>query len=73
LEEENDMIEGSELKSISRFVSLALRQEPQLIGLHLDEADWASVDDLLARAASAGKAISRERLQAENGRSRCDL
>lgn len=39
-----------------------LRHEPEKIGLRLDAAGWTSVDDLLARCASHGISLSRERL-----------
>ena len=45
---------------ISKFLSLVLRHEPERIGLRLDEAGWASVDELLRAAAAAGQSISRE-------------
>lgn len=53
----------NELKSISKFLSFVLRHEPQSIGLQLDEGGWASVDDLLVKAAAAGKRLDRQKLQ----------
>ena len=50
------------LVSTSKFLSLILRHAPETIGLALDANGWADVDQLLARAASHGKAISREQL-----------
>ena len=47
----------------SKFLSLILRHAPETIGLALDANGWAEVDQLLAQAASHGKAISREQLQ----------
>ncbi len=52
------MAHRSELISISRFLSLVLRHKPQSIGVTLDEAGWASVDELLAKAAAAGQRIA---------------
>ena len=46
----------------SKFLSLVLRHAPDTIGLSLDANGWAEVDQLLAQAASHGKAISREQL-----------
>ena len=46
----------------SKFLSLVLRHEPGKIGLSLDEAGWASVDDLLAKMQSHGHRINRELL-----------
>lgn len=54
------MTSKSELTAISKFISLVLRHEPERIGLTLDPAGWASVDDLLAKAAGAGRVVSRD-------------
>jgi putative RNA 2'-phosphotransferase len=54
------MTQPSELTSISKFLSLVLRHKPQSIGLTLDEAGWAGVDELLAKAAAAGRPIARD-------------
>jgi putative RNA 2'-phosphotransferase len=63
-EEEQDMTNNdNKVRSISKFLSFVLRREPQSIGLTLDEAGWADVDDLLARAAGAGKRLDRALLQ----------
>ena len=56
------MNKNNELTSISKFMSLVLRHQPQHIGLELDGAGWAVIDDLLARAAKAGHAITRDQL-----------
>jgi len=50
------------LTTISKFISLVLRHQPQKIGLLLDAAGWADVDELLARAAAAGRVITRDQL-----------
>ena len=50
------------LTTISKFLSLVLRHEPQRIGLALDAAGWVAVDELLAQAAQAGRAITRAQL-----------
>jgi putative RNA 2'-phosphotransferase len=54
--------QATTLKTISKFMSLVLRHQPGKIGLALDAAGWADVDDLLARAAAAGRAITRDQL-----------
>ena len=57
----------------SKFLSLILRHAPETIGLALDANGWAEVDQLLAQAASHGKAISREQLHevvANDGKTR---
>jgi putative RNA 2'-phosphotransferase len=48
---------------MSKFLSFVLRHEPQSIGLALDEAGWASVDDLLVKATAAGKRLDLGLLQ----------
>ena len=57
----------------SRFLSLVLRHQPQTIGLRLDEAGWADVDELLRLLARAGRPLERaqlERLVAGNDKRR---
>ena len=53
---------NKELTTISKFMSLVLRHQPGLIGIELDAAGWAGVDDLLTRAATAGRAVTRDQL-----------
>ena len=50
------------LVKTSKFLSLVLRHAPETIGLSLDANGWAEVDQLLAQAASHGKAITRAQL-----------
>jgi putative RNA 2'-phosphotransferase len=50
------------LVKTSKFLSLVLRHAPDTIGLSLDANGWAEVDQLLAQAASHGKAITRAQL-----------
>ncbi|CAJ0809951.1 RNA 2'-phosphotransferase [Ralstonia flaminis] len=54
----------SELKSLSKFLSLILRHEPKRIGLTLDDAGWAGIDALLERAAASGRPMTRQQLEA---------
>jgi putative RNA 2'-phosphotransferase len=49
-------------KHNSKFLSLVLRHEPELVGITLDEAGWVGVDELLAGCARRGRAISPEEL-----------
>ena len=58
------MTEAAQLKHISKLLSLVLRHVPQTIGVELDAQGWADVDQLLARAAQHGTAISRAQLVA---------
>ena len=53
---------NTELTTISKFMSLVLRHQPGRIGLALDAAGWADIAELLARAAAAGRAITRDQL-----------
>lgn len=50
------------LVSISKFLSLVLRHEPQRIGLRLDDAGWVPVDELLQKAAAAQPLLTRDAL-----------
>ncbi len=62
-----------DFKQLSKFLSLVLRHDPATIGLTLDEAGWADVDELLAKLSKSGKAISRQQLEqvvAENDKQR---
>lgn len=66
----------SSLVRVSKFLSLVLRHDPGRIGLRLDDAGWASVDELLAAAAGAGVRLDRETLErvvAENDKKRFAL
>jgi putative RNA 2'-phosphotransferase len=50
------------LTTISKFLSLVLRHQPQRIGLVPDAAGWVAVAELLEKAARAGRAITRAQL-----------
>ncbi len=58
------MTEAAKLKHISKLLSLGLRHAPETIGLELDAHGWADVDQLLARAAQHGTAVTRAQLDA---------
>jgi len=53
------MTTNNDIKAISKFLSFVLRHDPGSIGLALDEAGWASTDELLGKAAAAGRPITR--------------
>lgn len=53
-------MEAFKLKSLSKFMSLVLRHQPEMIGLKLDEQGWAFVEELLAKMQQAGKHITAE-------------
>ena len=46
------------LVKLSKFVSLVLRHQPEVIGLKLDENGWAEVDRFIELAKQNGKNIS---------------
>jgi len=48
--------------TISKFLSLVLRHQPQLIGIELDEQGWVSADELLKQANAHGKRMTLEQL-----------
>ena len=50
-------------KRTGKFISLILRHNPQKIGITLDDAGWASVDELLAGLAQKGHRISFKQLE----------
>ncbi len=47
---------------LSKFLSLVLRHQPDLIGITLDDAGWTGVEALLAAAAAHGTPITRAEL-----------
>ncbi len=49
-------------KHQSKFLSLVLRHQPDLIGIVLDDAGWTDVETLLAKAAAKGTRITRDEL-----------
>ncbi len=50
-------------KKIGKFMSLILRHNPQKIGIELDDAGWASVDELLQGLKRKRHALSFEQLE----------
>ena len=56
------MISEKETTSISKFLSLVLRHQPELIGITLDEQGWINVDELLCQAHKHGKIITKDLL-----------
>jgi putative RNA 2'-phosphotransferase len=64
---------ATSIVQLSKFLSLVLRHQPDVIGLTLDEQGWASVDELLAKTQAHGRPLSRpllERIVAENDKKR---
>lgn len=52
----------SSYKRISKFLSFVLRHEPETIGLTLDEAGWAFVDELITQLSAHGHTITKKQL-----------
>ena len=50
------------LKTVSKFLSLYLRHEPEGLGLTLEPGGWVPIDALLAGAQKKGFPITREEL-----------
>ncbi|HVL97259.1 MAG TPA: RNA 2'-phosphotransferase [Solirubrobacteraceae bacterium] len=50
--------------TVSKFLARHLRHSPERIGLALDEAGWAEVDEVLGAAARHGFPITRQELDA---------
>jgi putative RNA 2'-phosphotransferase len=51
------------LVGTSKFLSLVLRHQPEVIGLSLDAEGWVNVDELLAACREHGKEITRTILE----------
>src|ERR1700751_2971828 len=54
------MISEKENIKTSKFLSLVLRHQPELIGLELDQNGWASVDALIKKANDHGLPLDSE-------------
>lgn len=52
------MISEEETTRISKFLSLVLRHQPEVIGITLDEQGWVNVNELLRQAHKHGKVIA---------------
>jgi putative RNA 2'-phosphotransferase len=51
-----------EKKEISKFLSLVLRHQPEVIGIYMDENGWVSVEDLIKKCKSKNIHFDREGL-----------
>lgn len=56
------MTDAKRLERVSKFLSLILRHQPDVIEIALDVSGWADIATLLAQAEKHGKAISRDEL-----------
>ena len=50
------------LVTISKFLSLVLRHQPEVIGMTLDEEGWLAIDELIANANQRGHTLTLELL-----------
>lgn len=53
----------SKIQSASKFLSLILRHQPEVIGIALDAEGWADIDQLISLSNAKGTALSRELVQ----------
>lgn len=58
----NETMNGKDTTSISKFLSLVLRHQPQLIGIELDAQGWVSVEELIKQANAHGTNLTTEML-----------
>jgi putative RNA 2'-phosphotransferase len=56
-------VNPEERKRTSKFLSLVLRHQPEIIGASLDEAGWVAVSDLLEGCRRHRRSITLEQLQ----------
>lgn len=49
--------------ALSKFLSLVLRHQPELVGVKLDAQGWVSVEELLQRCRERGRGMSRQMLE----------
>ena len=54
--------EKNNLTSTSKFLSLLLRHQPEVIGMQLDAEGWLPIDELIENANKQGKQLSLELL-----------
>jgi len=56
-------VDNKGIVRISKFLSLILRHQPERVGLKLDSAGWASVDELLQAASRHGVSLTLDQLK----------
>lgn len=54
------MISEKQLTTISKFLSLVLRHQPETIGIQLDPNGWVKVDELIRKSNTYGIKFDRE-------------
>ena len=55
-------MDAKQLVKTSKFLSLVLRHQPDVIGIKLDQTGWVTVDQLLVALNQAGRPLTREQL-----------
>ncbi|MEN0052393.1 MAG: RNA 2'-phosphotransferase [Mucilaginibacter sp.] len=58
----HETMKEKDIISISKFLSLILRHQPELIGIELDDHGWVNVDELLKQANAHGHSLNLELL-----------
>lgn len=53
------MISEKQLLKTSKFLSLVLRHQPEIIGLELDQNGWVDINDLLQKSNNHGQQLDR--------------
>jgi putative RNA 2'-phosphotransferase len=56
------MMDEKRKKKISKFLSLILRHQPEVVGLSLDENGWAEVEKLIKACTAHGESFTRSEL-----------
>jgi len=56
-------MDEEQAKTISKFLSLVLRHNPEKIGLQLDTEGWADVNELIGKANQAQRSLDRNMLE----------
>lgn len=59
----NNKNSNEKIASTSKFLSLVLRHQPEVIGLTLDANGWADIDELMTLANLKGKRLTRELIE----------
>lgn len=57
------MLTEKETTALSKFLSLVLRHQPEIIGITLDNMGWANVDELIEKANSHGNKLDSDTLK----------
>lgn len=57
------MMNGKEMESLSKFISLILRHRPETVGITLDEHGWADAWELMDGLRKSGRSIDMDILE----------